>query len=265
MKSNSEEERIKSVEKWESIESKELVRFFNDYLFRIRNWSKGRSARYFTKNDVNVFKGISLENPNNFNFIQPYRINHYFTENYNSDINRKIDLNTIEFPFQLDQLIINGKRFFEYFHFYSKHIMNIENQEYILENLGGNNTRAKGILKTLNSYEGRNRTGDRYVRNIFDCSILYYLDKFGTYDLDKAVEKFFLWAYSLRVELHSVQLASIDNLGMKNNGIFRIIRESIDTKDIRQKNIDFPKNNRGTKIDDIISHFKTLNNWTIND
>lgn len=265
MKNNSEEERINSVEKWESIESKELVRFFNDYLFRIRNWSKGRSARYFTKNDVNIFKGISLDNPNNFNFIQPYRINHYFTENYNSDINRKIDLNTIEFPFQLDQLIINGKRFFEYFHFYSKHITNIENQEHILQSFGKNSTRAKDIMRTLNSYEGRNRTGDRYIKNIFDCSILYYLDKFGTYDLDKAIEKFFLWAYSLRIELHSVQLASIDNLGMKNDGFFRIIRESIDTKDIRQKNIDSPKINRGTKIDDIISLFKTLNNWTIND
>ncbi len=267
MKNNSEQERIDSVEKWESVESKELVRFFNDYLFRVRNWSKGRSARYFTKNDVDIFKGISLDNPNNFNFIQPYRINHFFTEQYNSDITRKIDLNTIEFPFQIDQLIINGKRFFEYFHYYSKHIFSIENdfEKNIVNHLGENNERAKNILKTLKSYEGRNRTGDKYVKNIFDCCLLYYLDKFGTHDLGKAIEKFFLWSYKLRIELHSVQLASIDNAGMKNNGIFRTIREAIDTKDIRQKNINSPKVSRGTKIDEIINHFKELNNWTLND
>jgi hypothetical protein len=267
MKNNSEQERIDSVEKWESVESKELVRFFNDYLFRVRNWSKGRSARYFTKNDVNIFKGISLDNPNNFNFIQPYRINHFFTEQYNSEINRKIDLNTIEFPFQIDQLIINGKRFFEYFHYYSKHITSIESDfgNNIIKNLGENNEVAKKILKTLQNYEGRNRTGDKYVKNIFDCCLLYYLDKFGTHDLGKAIEKFFLWSYKLRIELHSVQLASIDNAGLTNNGFFRTIREAIDTKDIRQKNISSPNVSRGTKIDEIINHFKELNNWTIND
>jgi len=267
MKNNSEQERINSVEKWESIESKELVRFFNDYLFRVRNWSKGRSARYFTKDDVNIFKGISLDNPNKFNFIQPYRINHFFTEQYNSDITRKIDLNIMEFPFQIDQLIINGKRFFEYFHYYSKQISAIENdfEENIINPLGENNTRAKNILNTLQSYEGRNRTGDRYVKNIFDCCLLYYLDKFGTHDLGKAIEKFFLWSYNLRIELHSVQLASIDNAGKRNDGFFRVIREAIDTKDIRQKNIESPKVKKGTKIDEIIKHFKELNNWTIND
>jgi len=268
MKNNSEQERIDSVEKWESVESKELVRFFNDYLFRVRNWSKGRSARYFTKNDVNIFKGISLDNPNNFNFIQPYRINHFFTEQYNSDITRKIDLNTIEFPFQIDQLIINGKRFFEYFHYYSKHIFSIENdfEKNIVNHLGENNERAKNILKTLKSYEGRNRTGDKYVKNIFDCCLLYYLDKFGTHDLGKAIEKFFLWSYKLRIELHSVQLASIDNAGKDNAGFFRVMREAIDTKDIRQKNIDSPKNkSKISSIEPLINHFKELNNWTLND
>ena len=50
--SSTEIERKKAVEDWEEMDSNRLSKLFALYLYRIRNWSKGRSARYFTKNEV---------------------------------------------------------------------------------------------------------------------------------------------------------------------------------------------------------------------
>ena len=38
------------------------------------------------------------------------------------------------------------------------------------------NGMSKQILKTINSYDGKDRTGDKYVRMLFDCAILYYIE-----------------------------------------------------------------------------------------
>ena len=36
---------------------------------------------------------------------------------------------------------------------------------------------AQAIMTTLGKYEGRNRTGDKYVRMLFNCAMLYYVDR----------------------------------------------------------------------------------------
>ena len=108
------------------MDQKDLALLFNEYLFRVRNWSKGRRAKFFTKSNVDVFKGVSLDASGNYNFIQPYRINHFFIEKYNSDLERKIDRQVANYPFQIDQIIINGKRFFEFVTYYSEIIEGIK-------------------------------------------------------------------------------------------------------------------------------------------
>jgi hypothetical protein len=275
MSNNTEKERLECVADWEDMDQEQLKIIFNDYLFRIRNWSKGRSARFFNKSDVHIFKGVSLEHPTNYNFIKPYRINHFYTEKYNSDFDRKIDGIKADYPFQIDQIIINGKRFFEYVSYYSSltkeiskthNMLSIENSR-LVDNLKQSSTSENSlkILEGLSNYPGKWRTGDSYVRNIFDCCVLYYLDKFGYYKLDTAIEKFFIWTYRDRLEKFSVQLATVDNRGMDTNGFFRIIREAIDTKDIFHKPLDGigimnPKN-----TDKIKELFNELGYWTGNE
>ena len=57
----SESEKTLLVNSWEQLDEEgNLSGLFNDYLFKIRNWSRGKSARYFSKNDVDIFKGISI-------------------------------------------------------------------------------------------------------------------------------------------------------------------------------------------------------------
>ncbi len=81
------------------------------------------------------------------------------------------------------------------------------------------------IIKMLNGYDGRHRSGDRYIRNLFECALIYYIDKFGNVELDRVIEKLFIWAYKLRLKLQSVRLASVDNRAIETN-IFKVIKDA---------------------------------------
>ncbi len=216
----SEEEVSQLVDTWEEMDTKELSSLFADFLYRVRGWSKGNSSRYFTKKDTLLFKGINLSKIDNYPYTQIYRM----VDNHLSKSNTSEDENS--FPFQLDQTIINGKYFFQMISHYKKVYDQIEN------NLMGLSNEAQTIITTINTYEGKNRTGDKYVRMLFTCSLLYYVDKFGTTDLSKAIEKIFIWAYTPRLTYESLQLASIDNYVIDENNLFKKIRESIYKEDI---------------------------------
>ena len=101
---------------------------------------------------------------------------------YNSDMNRNIDGQKLEYPFQLDQIMINGKRFFEFITHYGKEVEKIKDFNNPLNQvklrIKNTKTKALEILDLLDSYDARHRTGDLYVRNVFNCCLLYYIDKF---------------------------------------------------------------------------------------
>ena len=120
-----EEIKKEVVLNWEKIETNKLSELFSLYLYRIRNWSKGFNAIKFTKNEVDGFKGISLDKKNNFPFTKIYTTVHFYTDYYNNHFNRNIDKHDLNYPFQLDQVIINGKRFFEMVQYYNKDIIMI--------------------------------------------------------------------------------------------------------------------------------------------
>jgi len=216
----SEQEVSQLVNTWEEMDTKELSSLFADFLYRVRGWSKGNSSRYFTKKDTLLFKGINLSKIDNYPYTQIYRMvdSHLKTSNESEEENR--------FPFQLDQTIINGKYFFQMISHYKKVYDQIET------NLLGLSKEAQTIINTINTYEGKNRTGDKYVRMLFTCSLLYYADKFGITDLSKAIEKIFIWAYTPRLTYESLQLASIDNYVIDEHNLFKKIREAIYKEDI---------------------------------
>ena len=251
MQNVSTAEKLKAVEVWEEMNSNELAILFENYLFRIRNWSKGFSARYFTKEEVDIFKGISFESKKDFPYSKIYRIGHFYIENYNKDYQRNIDLHKAEFPFQLDQVVINGKRFFEMIIFYKN----------IISNTNKLNKKQfpnfKNITDILETYEGKSRTGDTYVRTLFDCALIYYIDKFGMDDIELVIDKIFVWAYSLRMKLQAVQIASMDNHALEDN-IFKAIRESLEPKRIMNYNVKSIEKNASTKTEKIYEHFKQL-------
>jgi uncharacterized protein with ParB-like and HNH nuclease domain len=215
-----EKEKAELVDTWEEMDTKELSNLFADFLFRVRGWSKGNSSRYFSKKNTALFKGINLSKIDNYPYTQIFRL----IDSHLNEINQSEE--KISFPFQLDQTIINGKYFFEMV----THYKNVYDQ--ITKQIPSLSIEAKKIMETINTYEGRNRTGDKYVRMLFNCSLLYYTDKFGQADISKAIEKIFIWAYTIRLTYQNLQLASVDNYVVEEFNLFKKIREAIYKEEI---------------------------------
>ncbi|MEI8203663.1 MAG: DUF262 domain-containing protein [Bacteroidota bacterium] len=255
-----------SIVEWENMPTIELSSLFGDYLYRIRNWSRSQSARYFTKNDVDVFKGISPYVKQYYPFTQLPRIAHFYVEQYNSEYHRNIDDQYMEYPFQLAEPIINGKRFFEMISHYKKSrevirsLPDTQNTGFQID-FTSTETLSGKIFSKINSnedYPERHRTGDKYVRNIFDCAVMMYIDKFGTYEFHRIVEKLFILCFSLRLRRQAVQLASADNHVIGGINIFKIIRDAVSPQEILGITLPIEPKEKYKQPDAILSLFKEL-------
>ncbi|WP_223508171.1 MULTISPECIES: DUF262 domain-containing protein [unclassified Pseudomonas] len=249
-----------TVARWESSDTKELATLFSQYLYRIRNWSKGVSARYFSKDDSDLFKGVNIDTVASYPYVEQLRIAHHFVDNYNGQYERKIDSRELGFPFHLDQIIINGRRFFELISHYQGKVARISAESWNGHELVGTeglDGYAQTIMNTLNSYSARTRTGDCYVRAMFDCLLIYFIDKFGHADISRAIEKIFIWAYSLRLQMQVVQLASMDNHVLKNN-LFRLIKVATRPADFINCSLPVLSSNNSTKTGEIEALFREM-------
>lgn len=249
-----------TVARWESSDTKELATLFSQYLYRIRNWSKGVSARYFSKDDSDLFKGVNIDTVASYPYVEQLRIAHHFVDHFNAQYERQIDLREMGFPFHLDQIIINGRRFFELISHYQSKVARISAESWNgheLVGAEGLDGFAQDIMETINTYPARTRTGDCYVRAMFDCLLIYYIDKFGHAELSRAIEKIFIWAYSLRLQMQVVQLASMDNYVLANN-LFRLIKDATRPADFINHPLKWLSSNSSTKTEAIERLFRDM-------
>ncbi|WP_180042784.1 MULTISPECIES: DUF262 domain-containing protein [unclassified Acinetobacter] len=254
--------KAETVAHWENLPSNDLATLFSNYLFRIRLWSRGKSARYFNKDHVYLFKGIHIGQADHHPYSEPLRIAHYFIDDYNAQYQRQIDRHKMSFPFQLDQMIINGRRFFEMVEHYEKQISKVvdhQDQSEKISIFGATlQDRANRIIKTLNSYDARNRDGDRYVRTLFDSALIFYIDKFATDRLSEVIEKIFIWAYHCRISQYSVQLATIDNYVLKKN-IFSLLKYAQSPSELLGWPLPMIDKQQSTNVQGLVELFKELN------
>lgn len=251
-----------TVSYWEKLDDNKLAKLFESHLFRIKHWSQLRSARQFTKGQIDTFKGVNLEKNTLSPFAKALLISHHFVDDYNTSSHRYVDKQDMSYPFQLDQVTINGRRFFEMIKHYHSLTYRIKNstihclshtdsdkEPCTAFNNGENqccsvtlcdqtlNGRASAIIHTLHTYQERNRQGDAYTRNLFDNALIYYIDKFGTENLSQAIELLFVWAYKLRLENYAVKLASMDERAKDAEGMFKALQHSVSTKAVLATNI----------------------------
>lgn len=219
------------VEYWEKYQSKALSRLFSNYLFRIKRWSNNKHARYFGKEHIALFKGVSIGEIGSYPYVKPLQIVHHFVDQYNASYERKIDQSKMEFPFQIDGIIINGRRFFEYVNYYmginerfkETYLVDRDNEE--------DYTRLEKLVRLIYKNVFAGRTGESYIKDLFDCVIIYYMDKFGEEELDAFIEKAFVWCFYLRFEYQRLGFDSLDNYVVKHN-LFRIIKVAISPKEV---------------------------------
>lgn len=255
-----------SVSHWEQLEAIELAKLFANYLFRIRNWAQAKSAQYFTKAQIELFKGVNLDRVELYPYVESLRIAHHFVDDYNNQYQRKIDHQLMRFPFHLDQMVINGRRFFEMAKHYQQMVSEIIGEERRVNSFQKNRIlgseleeMSSRILHTLNTYTARTRVGDKYIRTMFDCAVIFYLDKFGTQELSQAIEKIFVWAYSCRLQMQVVQLATMDK-HVLNNNIFERIKQAVTPSDVLTWPLMMIKvsDHKGTNVEKIKGLFQDM-------
>ena len=243
------DEDTRNIDTWQELSTDFLKNVFLD-MFRAKKWSKGKYAWYFTKNDVDTFKGVSIDDAKRYPFYQMEIIAPIFLDRYNNDLIRQIDQKKMEYPFNLDDQIVNGSRFFDMI----CHYVGLYNQVRSLR-LCLPEGRAKEIMELISGYNGSWRTGDEYVKRLFYTLLLYYVDKFGFEELDKVVPQFFVWAYSVRLQNFAVQRATIDNCASDNGSMFRCVNDAKTPYDIINYALPTIAEKRCSKCEEIESMF----------
>ena len=249
-----------NIDEWQNKPTSFLMEVFLT-LFRAKRWSRGKWGRWFTKEHTDVFKGISLSDGKRYPFYQMEVIAHIFSSMYNQDPTRAIDRNHIEYPFNLDDQIINGGRFFDMI----RHYMNLYEHIRQYRKSLPDGSRAKEVLNLIMSYNGSGRTGDGYIRDMFYTLLLYYVDRFGEEELDKVIPQFFIWAYKLRLQLSAVQLASIDNYATAWDSMFRYLYDAKTPYDIININIEGVHSKQCSGCEEIKNLFKEYKKYYGND
>jgi hypothetical protein len=147
-----------------------------------------------------------------------------YTRTYNRAVDRELDGQEMNFPFQLEMPVVNGRMFFEMVKHYLKQSETMWKQ---IKEQVSKKSKAEKVITTLETYSGRQRDGDKYLRQLFDAALLQYIDKFGYSNIETVVCHLFVWSYRLRLEKQRVQLASMDNHAFAEDGYLHIIRKAL--------------------------------------
>jgi len=215
-------ERLHHVSLWEQgvspdDESANLHLIMGEYLFRLRRWLDGDYGVQFSRHNLEVFKGVNLST-SDYHYLQSLLALDFAVEYYNNDPIRKWDKQNKPYPFQVNQLIINGKRFFEYIqHYKSLHHTLFE----------GDNALLGDFLKKHTRYAGSSRKGDMYIKNLFMCAVMAYYDKFGDKELIQAARICFCWSYYLRLQYQKIGMDSVDGHAREPRGLLRVLDKAI--------------------------------------
>lgn len=247
-------EKLHCVELWEkSVAPKQEdaitpLKTIFDRLYRIRRWVNRQRARSgFTKDNIDVFKGVNLDKGSPYRFTQAMLMaDILFKENSRRDA-RLTAPSLLNYPFLIDQVLINGKRFFEYIDYYQKQYQALRNESALKE-----------LWDLLNTYEGHWRTGDGYVRTLFECAALYHYDKFGGDQLKEAMDKIFIWSYSIRLINSSVRIESIDNAAIGEGSIFPAIQQALNPSKVVAFAVKAIEKVEASKAGAVRDHFQTL-------
>ena len=211
----------KVVKGWEDLEQKELSALFSDYLYRVKEWTKGNKAWELNEHNIHKFKGINGQD--NFPYAQFYKGALAYADMVNnSGMPFVSGIRNLK-PFQLDTPIVAGKPFFDYATHYFGILKDIQNNDKYEGYLINDNE----IIKTLELAKYKNGVGNRITRLIFDTAILLYVDRFcperpekmDLQMLDQFVVFAFIWAYSLRAQYASLGWQSAQNYIMGNKKI----------------------------------------------
>ena len=188
-------EKFNLVNRWEDIRPYLIRELFSLYLYPILNWSRKEKSKAFTAQDMDTYKGVSSD----------------CTYTYAERVKKAMPC------FQIDQPFSAGGDFFRMVEHYINLLADLKNE--IATNKAFSNINRiieNNIIKRKDNIEQYSSTGFRYAINLFYCALLFYFDRFHMYD-EMAVNKLFVWAMMIRVDMENLGLDTINNYAIGND------------------------------------------------
>ena len=218
------------VERWEksalSQEINNLDKIINYILFRLRRWHYQESGEFFTSDELETFKGVSEST--NYPYLSPLFATK-FVEKLAQQNPMFYHPRFVRTNFQTIQTLINGEQFFDYVQYYAESYKKLFKEGHGLVDkvtqINGKNI-EKGVNTFLDTQDYCYRVGDKYLKNLFECIVLFYFDKFGEVHLDEFINKAFLWVYRIRFEYQRITFKTIEDEAHSKNGLFNHIEKS---------------------------------------
>lgn len=230
---------IRIIEKWENLDQHELHEFFDDCLFPIKSWSKGKSIYSFTEKDIDVFKGIRKTD----NYAYAF---YHQKATYASLLLNPLTLNLSEnnsgyfthYNFQLLAPIIAGTKFFEYVFYY----LSLKDRIVKLFESHETSSNCREIFNIISAQKNDCRKGTRITLDIFYMAQMCFLDKFKIEDdpenrnskafmaiYEQFIVYSFVWIYSMRLQYERLSAKTAQKYVLENSdkvnsiNLFRII------------------------------------------
>jgi hypothetical protein len=194
MRNEDEAQKIKIINQWEKINQSELDSLFRHYLYPMTQWYKVKDGIGYSASRIDTFKGIKAGSANNYALY--HKASHLFVEQFNASGNSDLLASGALNQFQLTQPIIAGRRFFGYSLHYGV----------VLEK----------VRKKISDFYSDDavpsrRAGDIYVKQLYECALLFFVDRFGLECLSKSVmRKLYEWSYYLRIAMNAVYTQTVN-------------------------------------------------------
>jgi len=269
MEQNSQEERVCCDIRWENATQYDatplisddanidlLKQLFSEQLYRSRKWTRESLAGRFSKKNINEFKGFTIDK--NHQTVYPYQnpqLLQYLTSKfYYSTLEGTVatsnrflhgDSDNINPFVNINQMIVNGKPFFDYVEtyveLYKRLFLNMRSSQlnefksfylaYCLDydcKIQDVEERRRDSFAHM-PQGGARRTGDTYLRELYKSLILVLFDKFGENALNRYYMVIYQLVYSMRLEKSQVRYDAVSKMP---HDYFAIVNRAKDMADL---------------------------------
>lgn len=226
MASSSRKEKIDCDVRWEDAAMyadknnapRDLLRqLINEHLYRSRLWSRSKEAGRFSKQCVDEFKGFTVDRdiPVEFayqNSLVQQQIASGLMQMMNTGLLKVKsrfehgDPDNISPFVNINQLIVNGKPFFDwvetYVEIYKRIFMQPDSSQL---------SSFKDFYRSFCKYEGCQRSGDSYIREVYKSAIILIFDRFGEKGVNYLSKAVYICLYRMRLEKKQVRYATMSS------------------------------------------------------
>ena len=166
MRNELSKKQISIIERWENTNPNEIKKLL-EHFFRIYQWNIGCDAKPLTVDEIDIYKGITV----------------------NTGYSYAIRALKASQEFQINAPIISGKDFFKMIDYYL--ILKKSLDEFPFK--------INEIEVFLRDQSLNREIGFNYAKELFQCALIYYYDKFKKLDRE-AIVNIFKWSFYPRFE-----------------------------------------------------------------